>query len=299
MQANIMNKGIIQKKLENKQEVKKQHSNITSKKIVLLITASILPQEKRFLKVREPRQRLNQYLDSLKFYITKTNITKIVLCDNSGYEFPSADIITLAKKYGKKIEIVQFIGNREKIIVNGKGYGEGEIIEYALANSHLLREAKYFIKITGRIKVTNIDKIIEKMDITKVYMNKVIRNFGKPQKEKKIDTILYGIPKEIYVAALVDTYMDVCDKRGIYLEHVFYDRIVKSKLVIYNIPQFPVIKGVSGSLGSQYQETIGWERCLYELLSSLFLFNSDPLRDAVTYIFDGLSFYLGGNKRTR
>ena len=81
--------------------------------------------------------------------------------------------------------------------------------------------------------------------------------------------------------------MSVCDKRGIYLEHVFYDRIVQNKLVIYNIPQFPIINGVSGSLGNRYQESIGWERCLYELLSRLSLFNCDLLRDTITYIFDG------------
>ena len=282
-----MNNWIVKKKYENKQGMKAQRSTIEKKKKVLLITASILPQEKRFLKLKEPKQRLKQYLDSLRFYIVQTNITKIVLCDNSGYEFPIENMLALARKYGKKLEIIQFIGNKEKIAVNGKGYGEGEIIEYALQHSRLLREAKYFIKITGRIKVTNIDKIIEKMDITKVYMNKVIRNFRRPKKETKIDTILYGIPKEIYATTLADAYMSVCDKRGIYLEHVFYDRIVQNKLVIYNIPQFPIINGVSGSLGNRYQESIGWERCLYELLSRLSLFNCDLLRDTITYIFDG------------
>ena len=264
-----------------------QRSIIARKRIVLLITASILPQEKRFLKLKEPKQRLKQYLDSLRFYIVHTNITRIVLCDNSGYEFPVENMLALARKYGKKLEIIQFIGNKEKIAVNGKGYGEGEIIEYSLQHSCLLREAKYFIKITGRIKVTNIDKIIEKMDITKVYMNKVIRNFRRPKKETEIDTILYGIPKGIYATTLADAYMSVCDKRGIYLEHVFYDRIVQNKLVIYNIPQFPIINGVSGTLGNRYQESIGWERCLYELLSRLSLFNCDLLRDTITYIFDG------------
>lgn len=275
---------IVQKNFVNKPEGKR--SIMAGKKIVLLITASVLPQEKRFLKLREPEQRLKQYLDSLRFYIVHTGLTRIVLCDNSGFGFPAADITALAEKYGKKLEIVQFIGDKEKIRANGKGYGEGEIIEYALHHSHLLREARYFIKITGRLKVLNINRIIEKMDITKIYMNRVIRNFHRPGKNMKMDTVLYGMPKDIYTARLSDAYMSVCDKKGIYLEHVFYDRIVKNKLTVYNIPHFPVIKGVSGSLGSRYQESIGRERCLYELLSRLCLFNCDLLRDTVTYISD-------------
>lgn len=253
-------------------------------KIVLLITATILPQDKRFLMIKEPKQRLQQYLDCLSFFIVKTDVSRIVLCDNSNYDFPCDMMGALAERYGKKLEIIQFTGNTKKIAVQGKGYGEGELIKYALNHSVLLRKAEYFIKVTGRLKVLNINQIIKKMDITKIYINKEIRNFRKYGKQKSMNTVLYGIPRKIYLSTFADVYIDVCDKKGIYLEHVFYDRIVKNKLTVYNIPHFPVINGVSGSLGSRYQESIGRERCLYELLSRLFLFNCDLLRDTVTYI---------------
>lgn len=254
-------------------------------KMVLLITASILPQEKRFLKLRDPKKRLQQYLDSLKFYITQTKFSKIVLCDNSNYDFPSSNISALAKKYKKKVEILQFAGNTAKIAENGKGYGEGEIIEYALLHSKLLRNAEFFIKITGRLKVLNIDEIAKKMNVEKIYINKEIRNFQKNREQsKKMSTVLYGIPKKTYLSMFRDAYMDVCDKRGIYLEHIFYNRIMEKKITIYNMPRFPIIKGISGSLGSKYQASIGRERRVYDLLSRLQFYNCDLLRDSVTYL---------------
>lgn len=276
--------GNVRKEYGIKQKTKRNHR--IEKRAVLLITSSIVPQEKRFLILKEPKQRLSQYLDSLRFYIVHTNLNNIALCDNSGFNFPVDEMTALAKEYGKKLEIIQFVGDKKKIIENGKGYGEGEIIEYALHHSLLLKKSSYFIKVTGRLKVTNIDQIIERIDLTKIYMNKNIHNFRKSEKSTKMNTVLYGIPKKIYMAVFVDAYKNVCDKRGIYLEHVFAKRIIENGLIIYNIPHFPVIDGISGSLGNRYQETIGWERCLYELLSRWSLFNCDLLRDTVTYTFD-------------
>ena len=122
----------------NKAKKTKRNHRI-EKRAVLLITSSIVPQEKRFLILKEPKQRLSQYLDSLRFYIVHTNLNNIVLCDNSGFNFPVDEMTALAKEYGKKLEIIQFVGDKKKIIENGKGYGEGEIIEYALHHSLLLK----------------------------------------------------------------------------------------------------------------------------------------------------------------
>lgn len=245
-----------------------------------------MPQEKRFLKLKDPEQRLQQYMESLRFYIVRTKLSQIVLCDNSDYDFSCADILALAERHGKKLEILRFTGNAKEIIAKGKGYGEGEIIEYALSHSKLLRNAEYFVKVTGRLKVCNIDELVEKMDTSKVYINKEIRNFQRRGKQtSKVSTVLYGIPKKTYITTLGDAYTNVCDKRGIFLEHVFYDRITNDKIAIHNMPRFPAINGVSGSLGDNYQASIGWERNLYDLLSRWHLFNCDLLRDSVTYVF--------------
>lgn len=258
-------------------------------KKVLLITASVFPQEKRFLELKDPKRRLRQYLSSLRFYIIHSNLSKIVFCDNSRCEFPRKSMLDLAKRYGKELEILQFNGSEGRIRSRGKGYGEGEIIEYALIHSQLLKEAEYFIKVTGRLKILNLDEIVENMDKTKTYINREVRNFRESKRQgKQMNTVLYGMPKRIYMKEFVDAYKEVWDNHKIYLEHVFYNRIVEKRLSVYNLPRFPVIEGISGTGGNRYQESIGWERHIYNFLCRMFLFNNDLLRNTITYVFDRL-----------
>ena len=96
-------------------------------------------------------ERLKQYIECIEFYLCKTSINKIVFCENSNYKFDSRALYELAKKNNKLLEILQFNGNYSQIVDRGKGYGEGEIIEYALQNSKLFLQSKYFVKVTGRL----------------------------------------------------------------------------------------------------------------------------------------------------
>ena len=57
----------------------------------------------------------------------------------------------------EKLESLSFTGNEKRIASCGKGYGEDDIIEYALKHSDLLKEATYFCKLTGWLKVDNIN----------------------------------------------------------------------------------------------------------------------------------------------
>lgn len=234
---------------------------------VLLITAAISPQEVKYLKLRNPNIRLEQYIDSLKFYITSTEVKKIVFCDNSNYNFDKRELLLLAKKHGKKVEIIQFEGNQKSIRFYGKGFGEGEIIKFALGNSRLLKSADYFIKVTGRLKITNINNILKGLNANRVYFNKSIIEY------KCIDTVLYCIPKKIYVKYFLNAYQKVYDRKGIYIEHVFRDIITDNNIFIYNIPYYPNIKGDRGTVARPYQENMFIEKHFYNLLSKLNLFN--------------------------
>ena len=186
--------------------------NMIKEEPVLLITASILPQEKNYIKLRNAKQRLEQYINSIKFYIKHTKIKKIVFCDNSNYRFDTKEIFLLAEKYEKTVEIIHFLGDCEKIAERGKGYGEGEIIKYALKNSNLLEKAYAFIKVTGRIKILNIDDIKNSININKIYFNKSIIEY------QAIDTVIFCMPKREYAKYFMNVYKKVYDKRGIYIE---------------------------------------------------------------------------------
>lgn len=254
------------------------HKVISKKEPVLLITASIEPQDVRYLRLCNARQRLEQYIDSLKYYIQDTNIKKIVFCDNSNYDFDKKEIFSLAKKYGKSVEIIQFNGNKYEIAKCGKGYGEGEIIKYALENSDLLLNADYFIKITGRLKVKNIDEIKEDLDYEKMYFNKSMYVY------QAIDTIFYCLPKKEYVKWFISSYTEVCDKKDIFLEKIFDEIVSDNHLTFYNIPRYPVIDGISGTGGVPYQENMWAEIRFYDILSRRGLFNCNWIYNSLFYI---------------
>lgn len=244
-----------------KKEIMYFRKSVPKREPVLLITATIFPQENRYVYLKNPKERLRQYIDSVKFYIIKTKIKEIVFCDNSGYAFKKEELFSLADKYHKKLEIIQFVGNQYKIMNYGKGYGEGELIEYALKNSSILHRADYFIKVTGRLKIKNIDEIRGKLDFSKIYFNKNIN------KQQSIDTVLYCISKETYNKWFLYAYKQVCDKKGRYIEHVFKDIIENNRLHVYNTPYYPYIDGVRGTTGKRYQDYIGKERWIYNILS--------------------------------
>ena len=60
----------------------------------------------------------------------------------------------LAKQNNITLEVISFMGDIRQM-KKGKGYGEGEIIRYTVC-SLLMKECKYFIKSTGRLKIKNI-----------------------------------------------------------------------------------------------------------------------------------------------
>ena len=252
-------------------ELRKQtryfNDDVYKREPVLLITATILPQEKRYIWLKNSERRLKQYMDSLKYYIVNTDIKEIVFCENSGYDFRKDELFLLADKCNKKIEIIQFVGNQYKIARYGKGFGEGEIIEYALKNSCLLGKANYFIKVTGRLKIKNIDLIKNKLDLNKMYLNKNV------DKQQSINTVIYCMPKRMYKKFVVDAYKRVYDKKGKYIEQVFKEVVEDNGLNIYNIPYYPYIDGFRGTTGRKYQESVEEGKWIYSILSRLNLIN--------------------------
>ena len=101
-------------------------------------------------KLLDPLLRKAQYLDAIRFYL-KESKCNIVFCENSGIDI-SGELSSFEQN---RLEYLTFREKERK----GKGYGEAKIIEYAIRNSGFIKEAAIIIKITGRIKVRNINDI--------------------------------------------------------------------------------------------------------------------------------------------
>jgi len=238
--------------------------------MVLIITGTIAPASQAFLKVTDKDERLEQYISCIRFFINSKSVNKIIFCDNSDYKDEAGEFKKLtneAKGKGIHLESLFFKGNAENVVLHGKGYGEGEIMEYIFSHSELIKGEDYFYKITGRLIVNNIK------DIVRLTTKKNICHINIPNATRRdiLDTRFYGMPVKMYREYFLKAYENVDDSKERFLEHVFAHilRDKKRGLKHRNIPRYPRLTGRSGSSGGDYVYT-EWKCKIKDVLS---LFN--------------------------
>lgn len=211
--------------------------------ICLIITGTISPPNGVYgLSIIDSDIRKKQYLDSIKYYIEKTRIKKIIYCDNSLAK-EETELKLLAREYGKQFEWLTFVGDNAMVIEKGKGFGEGEIMKYVFENSEIVLKCQRFIKVTGRLVVKNIDNVVKSSRKEKFYCN---------IEGNKIYTNFYIMPIKMYMDSFYNAYKQVDDRSGFFLEHSFYQSAKKNCLKIKMFSCYPNIIGVSGSSGKDY-----------------------------------------------
>ncbi|HEX9511840.1 MAG TPA: hypothetical protein VF939_15220 [Puia sp.] len=242
-------------------------------KCALVITSSVYVSAK-YTALLDPRQREGQYLDSLSWFIRDSPLTKIIVCDNSGYHYP-ASLYELAAAHHKEIELLSFSGNSALVKEYGKGYGEGEIMEFVMTHSLLLREAEGFLKVTGRLKVVNIDKVLRHSKASENYFMPVslLRpRFLVPRAARPcVEVRVYYVTKVFFRDVLLTAYKQVRDDHTFFLEHAYYQAIAQSPAAssVRCFPTAPEITGISGSNGWVFSERSWPKKLLIQLVSHL------------------------------
>ena len=215
--------------------------------MILLLTSCINPNGMTMTALSNQEERKKQYVEAIHFYLSKTHYS-IVFAENSG-----TDISYLFKKEIKsgRLEFLSFSGNHNK--EKGKGYGECEIIQFALSNSKIIHFAKdkRIAKITGRLIIRNINSIVR------------IHNFLFPKNSVfcAINSNLsfpdsrFIIAPECFYHSLLKSKEIIDDSRGYYFEHALCNTIKREK----QFPYFPFllmpqIEGKSGSSGIIYHK---------------------------------------------
>ncbi len=234
--------------------------------MVLILTATIRPANGVFnLSLKDENERCKQYKDALIYYIKNIPGIKIVLCDNSDTDISEFDdIFRLSQENNCQFEILSFKGNIQETVKRGKGFGESEIVTYALENSKLLQEDidNYFVKVTGRLILTNLAKQMQSFNREIIYINSSIDGNGRTI----ADTRTFAMNTDSYNKYFKDAGAFVDDHNDVFLESIFYDRIQKFSLVTRNMPYYPRIVGISGSNGYQYSYT-EWKCKIKDILS--------------------------------
>lgn len=201
-----------------------------------------------FVKITNLHERLQQYSDSLEYAINHyLEIDYIVFCENTNYQYDYSQLQEKAKQKGKILEILTFKGDYEKIQKKGKGFGEGEIIKYALENSSILAQSDCFYKLTGRLIIPNMDAIIRSTKSKEAF---IFPPLTKRKFEHYVITLFYKVSTSFYKENLLNAYSDVNDFQDRYLEHVFYEKL--SKIPLKSFKTHPKWIGFSASAGVLY-----------------------------------------------
>ena len=240
-------------------------------KCALVITSSVYVNT-RFTALRDGGERERQYIDALLFFIRETPFRRIIVCDNSGYIYP-ASLEQRAVDHQKQLELLDFAGDKEAMERYGKGYGEGEILAYVLAHSRLLAEVEGFLKVTGRLKLINTEKLLRKADYRQTYFMPV--SLLRPRwlvpvaARPCVEVRVYYTPTVVFRDILLEAYRTVSDDKTYFLEHAYHDALAASSATVRCFPAAPEITGVSGSNGWSFAERPGWKKWLIRCISHL------------------------------
>jgi len=205
----------------------------------------------RSVALKDPAQRISHTLESIEKWLAVHPDIRLVICDGSGHDF--SESVNRAFP-DSSIESLFFDNDRQLVERHGKGYGEGEIIKYALLNSAFLRDADWFAKCTAKLWVDNFLDCLREWNeflLCRAYFADVF-SFKKTKLEY-IDTRFYLVRKSVYLKYFSAAHLKVGEAYGKSIEDNFLQIVLGNNLerVLFASP--PVICGVGGGAGKYYK----------------------------------------------
>lgn len=211
----------------------------------LILTGTIDPSifSNTGVVLTNAEERLKQYKSAIHFYITNSPFENIIFIENSGSPFNFKEISNQANKYNKKFEYIKVETDKEETLKYGKSYGEADLITKAILQSNLLKGEISFYKVTGRIKIINIKKmILSNNDSAFLFRHDL----------KRCYTFFFKANINQYKKYFINSQYLCDEKRGYDIERVYYDIIMKNDLNVTNYKFYPLLKGTIGTNGLQY-----------------------------------------------
>lgn len=116
---------------------------------------------------KEPLERINDYIKSVKEWLQNSNLN-IILVENSGYTFE--ELKNEKELYKNRFEIITFKeteleeANYLKF-TDSKGASEMFSIDYVYKNSKLIHSSKFIIKITARFFIHELESYLNQFNL--------------------------------------------------------------------------------------------------------------------------------------
>jgi len=221
----------------------------SEKDIPLIITSAIKVNANR-TQLSDCDERLSRTLEGVRAWMSIRAFRRIVVCDGSGFDM-SRSLLQLNESGDTDItiEALCFQNDAPLVMQRGKGYGEGQIVQHALAHSRLVAEADAFTKCTAKLWVTNAAACLRH------YNGTAALNLSGGFIPTCVDTRFYICSKAFYGSYLSGCHLSVDEDRHQYLEHCFFESIMGTRMYQNTMFPTPTIVGVSGSMGTLHQSS--------------------------------------------
>lgn len=225
----------------------------TESSVTVLLTATIDPKLIRFTERRDPAVRLTDYQDAFNRWYTNKSVKRIVFCENSGFDLSSIQELCQPNESRKEVEFLSFEGQNFPPGL-GKGFGELANLAYVAAHSKLLQSSRYVFKVTGRLYVSNAEKMIqciERQRTVDVFCS-LVDNLTYS------DSRVFCCTKRFLKECLLPMQTVVNDSLGMNFERILARAVhqgLSSGMTWSLLPAAPRIHGVGASFNQKYNHS--------------------------------------------
>lgn len=210
----------------------------------------------------DPRQREEEYAANLRYFLAEhPRLRRLVFAESSGWPLDRLRAIAGRENpHGKEVEILQLDCNDFPGSA-GKGYGEAMILDRALDASRLVRDVRRIIKMTGRQRVLNMTRLLERAPagfelLCDLRDHGLFERFGIPAAGRYCDTRFFAVTLPFFDAHLRRLYLEPRPGGGEYNLEDSYYRTVKALEhlpgVVCRFPIEPRYRGPAGHWNKDY-----------------------------------------------
>jgi hypothetical protein len=219
----------------------------------ILLTSCIFVTDKE-VALLDPEVRIKHALESIAHWLIISPKSKLVLCDGSAFDF--SDLVK-QQFLGAQIECLSFRNDEAQVAKYGRGYGEAEIVSYAIEHSSIIAAAGAFAKCSSKLWVNNFIECEREWN-GEFGCKAVFHNIFslKPSQIAYIDTRFYMSSVAAYQRYFSTAHHGLDAANGISLEECFLAAAVKHQLQHFLIKVSPVISGVGGGIGRYYKHSM-------------------------------------------
>jgi len=212
----------------------------------LLITTAINPPEGLpFLKMISPQARLLATKAAI-FFWSLQGVKNMVVADATNSLPLSNDDVAQLNALGVSFEQICYQQVADLVIEKGKGFGEGELINFALHNSKILFNADAFLKCTGKLYCRNANELLRVINAAGTG-NLFWRHLeGMPHSNSLVDTRLYSVRKSFFYEKVYPLY-NACNDHVTSIEYEMFS-MLESTLPRGQAVR-PLLAGFSGGTG--------------------------------------------------